>query len=687
MGSLIEQPIPTLFQGVSRQPDVVRLPGQVEVGDNATMSVITGGFEKRAGSVHRGVLSAVTDENVAVYAYDRDAAERYIIIIEDGDLHVYDLDGNVKTVDFPDGKTYLTAADPKNEFAFVTIADYTFIANKDVTVLMGAVGGGAITGTVQTFANLPGSPSGGQIYKVVGKDTDKFTGYYVEWNASGAVWEESAKPNLANTFDATTMPHQLVRDGDGTFTFQKAVWEPRAVGDDVIVPDPDFVGSKIRDLVFFRDRLTVVADETMYCSQAGDYFNFWPDKAIDVLDSDPLGRTASTSRVNLLNAAVPFRRSLFATSDKEQFEVSADGNFTPRTAVIDPVTAYAASAMSRPLPLGDTLYFAADADQDALLYEYFFEADTISNTASNVTKHVEGYVPSPIVSLTGDTTTGTVVALADPLRNALFLYRVYWDGEDKVMSSWSRWVFGATTTAANILGIVFVAGRVYIVVSRNSQIVLESVILTDEFTDDAATLSITNLDGVTWPVRLDRRVSLTGTYDAGTNLTTWTTPYTHNDDAAVVSAIGQRLVVSYPTSTTITAVGDFSATAAIIGLPYEMRAQLSRQYVREDEGRALTGGRLQLRTMSFNYQNTGYFEVHVTPKARTARVFKFSGRTLGDAANIVGQASIASLGTYRVPIKSRGDTVKIELVNGSHLPCAFTSASWVGFYNEITRQE
>ena len=52
MGKLVEQSIKTMYQGVSRQPDPVRLPGQVEEADNILVSIVTGGIENRPASRH-----------------------------------------------------------------------------------------------------------------------------------------------------------------------------------------------------------------------------------------------------------------------------------------------------------------------------------------------------------------------------------------------------------------------------------------------------------------------------------------------------------------------------------------------------------------------------------------------------------------------------------------------------------
>ncbi len=44
MGRLVEGQIPQIFNGVSRQPNSVRFPGQVQEAENVIFSVESGGF-------------------------------------------------------------------------------------------------------------------------------------------------------------------------------------------------------------------------------------------------------------------------------------------------------------------------------------------------------------------------------------------------------------------------------------------------------------------------------------------------------------------------------------------------------------------------------------------------------------------------------------------------------------------
>ena len=123
MGKLVEQSIKTLYQGVSRQPDPVRLPGQMEQADNVLVSVVTGGFESRPSSRHITDFNFISaSDDPAVFAYSRDNQEQYTIIINNGALKVFDLSGTEYTVNSPNGLTYLSGL-TSQDVSFVTVAD------------------------------------------------------------------------------------------------------------------------------------------------------------------------------------------------------------------------------------------------------------------------------------------------------------------------------------------------------------------------------------------------------------------------------------------------------------------------------------------------------------------------------------------------------------------------------------
>jgi hypothetical protein len=134
--------------------------------------------------------------------------------------------------------------------------------------------------TTPTVADLPIQCKDGYVVKVVNSTDINVDDMYVKFVAdSGAtygtgVWEETLAPEIQYKFDPLTMPHQLVRNADGSFTFGPVTWEDRLVGDLETNPNPSFVGAKINNLFFYRNRLGFLSNEAVILGRAGDYFNF-----------------------------------------------------------------------------------------------------------------------------------------------------------------------------------------------------------------------------------------------------------------------------------------------------------------------------------------------------------------------------------------------------------------------------
>ena len=770
MGKLVEQQIKTLYQGVSRQPDTVRLPGQVQEADNVLVSVVHGGVESRPSSRHIANIPSISaSHKPAIYAYARDQAEQYMIVVNNNTIKVFDLDGVEKTVSTPNGVGYITSADI-DDISFVTLADYTVIANSQKTVAMTAstytdpykalincrttnnatsysikITTGGSTTTVWSYSgnSLSGTevqsninsnislPSGFSkteldqtiliqgnaafeiehtgsdatygpwtMTEVVGKreylpldaptgynirvganvDGEQF-GYWAQFTPDEGGWVESADPYAANAFDLTTMPHFLIRNANGTFTFKQGAYADRIAGDTTTAPDPDFVGSQITALVYHRNRLGVVAGENIFFSQAGHYFTFWADFSTQSLDSDGFGLTVSSDTVNKLQHATAFRRSLFLTSDKAQFEVFGSDKLSPSTASVDRSTTYLTETKCRPITLGNTLYFAAQSGRDAVVFEYQYDDTSVSNVAQDITLHALGYVPAPIIRMTGDPTNDMIFVLSESEPNAIFCYKMYLDGNTKAQSAWTKWTFGTGTI---IKFIQIINGELFMVLTRNSgETVFEKIFLRYELSSEKHPYQIS----------MDRQLPLTGNYSSATGLTSWATPYAHQSASTVVLStdfatglVGEVLNVSYPTTTTITAVGDFSSGAAIVGTTFTSRVVLSKLYPREPQNQTtITTGRFQLKNMKFNFKDTGHFKVQVTPERRTAKTYKFNGRLVGSEINLIGTAAIEPLGSYKCPVMSRSDTVEIQILNDTEKPMNITSVDYTGLFNEITR--
>lgn len=774
---LVSSSIANLVNGVSQQPYTLRLASQAEIQENG-ISTVAQGLKKRPPTRHIKKISNTPIGLAYTHTINRDEVERYVVVITTGDLKVFDLAGNQKVVNFPNGKLYLNATDPTTQFRAVTVADYTFIVNKtrvveqsafnvlprphealivvrnglygksygvshtlggsssfttpDGTVaghapqiatdyiadqlMNGLAAGGvsatrigsviwlssnspftvntsdgyadaamfAVKGQLQRFSDLPHNAGvDGFTVEIVGDKTSAFDNYWVKFDRSSGgtgVWKETVKPGINEGVNNNTMPHALVREANGTFTFKLLEWGDRIVGDDKSAPQPSFVNRKIQDIFFYRNRLGLIADESVCFSEAGEFFNFYPTTVTDLLDSDRIDVSVSHTKVSNLIAAVPFSKQLLLFSAQTQFSVESGDLLTPRTISIKPTTEFECNPIAQPEGIGKVVYFAVPKGDYSGVREYYVDTDNGMNDAADVTSHVPKYLPQGVYKLAAGLNEDILCALTFNEPNAIYVYKFYWNNNEKLQSSWSKWTFPETDF---ILNADFLQSELTLVIDRLDGLYLETL-----------NVSLGEvLEEEPYVVHLDRKKVVTK------NLLTYAVPHTiitpdalgwsPNDGeyVAVVAAgqgpkTGSLLQIEWDgTNGKIT--GNYTDCDLIVGRKYAFRYRFStivpKQRSRNGGEQADSTARLQLRNMQVNYAATGYFQARVTPRGRPTYTYTFSGKTLGLASATVGAINLET-GKFRFPIMSQNTTVDIELFSDSPLPCSFLSADWEGFY-------
>ena len=176
---------------------------------------------------------------------------------------------------------------------------------------------------IQNLTDLPTTAPHGFEVRIVGDATDTRDDYYVQFVADDGVfgtgyWQEFRQKNIKYKFDASTMPHVLVRQADGSFIFGPCdgshatlpTWGERNCGDEVSNADPTFVGTTINDIFFFKNRLGLLGDENVIMSETAEFFNFWRTTVTDLLDTDPIDAASTHNTVSILQSAIPFARQL-----------------------------------------------------------------------------------------------------------------------------------------------------------------------------------------------------------------------------------------------------------------------------------------------------------------------------------------------------------------------------------------
>ena len=186
---------------------------------------------------------------------------------------------------------------------------------------------------------------------------------------------------------------------------------------------------------------------------------------------------------------------------------------------------------------------------------------------------------------------------------------------------------------------------------------------------------------------LDMKSSVTGTYDSATNLTTFTSPYgARTGLIAVDRTNGANYTATNTTGSTYTISGNH--TSLFIGVPYSSVYRLSTQYVRENTGRglvAVTSGRYQIRNISFNFENSGFFQVEVTPNNRDKSTTIMNGYVIGRSTSLEGQRAISS-GTLRVAVQCENTEFVRDIKSNSHLPVYIADAEIEGYYHARSRR-
>ncbi len=565
-------------------------------------------------------------------------------------------------------------------------------ANYTVTTSDGAGNASmyAIKDKIQDFTKLPYYGKDGVIIQVTGDEGDTLSDYFVKFEGNG-IWNECIAPATSVGLTDTTMPHALINNNDGTFTFKKLDWNDRICGDSTTNSDPSFVGKAIQNLTFYKSRLGILSGENLILSENASYFNFFATTVTQVLDTDPIDIAASGTQVNTLKNSVAFNETLLLFSDTAQYKLDSGGDtITPTSAILNEVSVFEHDDNVTPVAAGKFAYFCQSRNNNTAVREYYADDDTLTNDGLDISVAVQNLIPAnpyQIISntiedtlffLVSDTADGTVApasvgsAVTPTNADTIYVYKYFFDKGEKVQTAWSKWTFNGV----KILGGMTSDSFVYLFTAEGQDTKLFKI-------------DLRNLEDTTvgFNIHLDLRKKVTGTYSAVTGLTTVTSPYGAKTGLIAVDATnGSNYALTYVSGSNYTLVGNH--TDVYIGVPYESLYTLSPQYIREDTGRglmAITSGRYQIRTINFDFENSGYFQVEVTPENRNTNTTYMNGYIIGTAGSTIGTPAISS-GTLRVPVQCRNTDFTLNIKSSSHLPMFIASAEVEGYYHRRSRR-
>jgi len=449
-------------------------------------------------------------------------------------------------------------------------------------------------------------------------------------------------------------------------TIKNIGWSSRQAGDDKTNPFPSFVGNKIRDIFFFKNRLGILTDSNVIFSEADEYFNFFRTTTQQLLDSAVIDVGLSHTKVAILEHAVPFQEKLMLFSQGSQFVLRVADVLSPRTVAISPVTEYDLSDGIQPVALGNYIYFPFKRNDFEGVYEYFVDNNTETFNAEEITQQIPKYITANVQKIVGSQAENTIVLSTTADAKTLFVYKYFWSNKEKIQSAWMKFTFNR-----DIRGFDFIDSNLHLITADTDGLHLEKLTLEDGITDD----------GLDYTLYLDSKVdgsTLTTSYDAASKTTTISDFKYDPTDVVVYTKAGNKVTFTKTTSTAGTVSGDITSTPFVAGIPYNMLYRFSDQSLKqptERGGRSASDYTYQtIRNGSINYADTGHFTVEVTPKYRDKYSYAFNPDSLG--ANLTLNAFTPQDGHFRFPVQCQPNEAKIEVVTDSALPVKLLAAEF-----------
>ena len=256
-------------------------------------------------------------------------------------------------------------------------------------------------------------------------------------------WQEVAKPNENQILDGAKMPHIIKRLASrDAFVIGNLYWAPRKIG--TKKDNPSFIDSSspINNLFFYRNRLMLLAGESVVSSQADDFTNLFPVTAVTSTPRDPIDITADTDYSSKLHAGIVINNAAVIFSEFQQFMLTTDGDvFDARTAKMSQISKFHFDINSEPFILDTNIGFKGGSQDGAKIYEMtnlFREGqvDAIerSKLVYNTLRDRTNYS-----MLETSRETGTLY-MAGEGKDEMFVYKYFKEGSQKdLMTSWVRW--------------------------------------------------------------------------------------------------------------------------------------------------------------------------------------------------------------------------------------------------------
>jgi hypothetical protein len=562
--------------------------------------------------------------------------------------------------------------------------------------VIGGRGGDALSvfqDTVDNISRLPQKSVNGRIVKIANTNANQ-DDYYVKYVADSAgngYWEETIAPFVSPGLDTATMPHQLVREANGTFTFKQSEWEPRLVGDLTSNPDPSFVGETITQVFFYNNRFGMLSSDNIVLSQSGDFFNFFSQSGLTSIASDPVDISCSSVRPAVLTAVVPVAQGLVLFSRSQQFLVTADnGILTPQTTSIKSISNYEMDTSNMPVDMGTTISFISKISSYTRVFEMETRGQEYSPVVVDISRGVPEWIPSTIDQVVSSP-QNSLLSLGSSSSNTLYLFRFYFNGESREIQSWFKWQLPGIVLHHSVFEDIM-----WSVTQQANAIVLQRIDLIQS--PDSSTIQ--SKEGVNVDPRLDLwTLNPTRSYNSTTKISKVYLPYKHDPSLNICLVIGNKITqgstfldigqIQLPTTVSQDGGGyyvsindiDLTNSEIILGYTFLMDVFLPAIYARLSSDDTLTDytGSLVISRIKISTGLGG--ELNFLIQARGREDWQDLLAVTDANTYVANDVPLVDSRIHTIPLHQKPSNMKIKIQASGPFPVSLLSMVWEGQYS------
>ena len=548
--------------------------------------------------------------------------------------------------------------------------------------------------TINEVTLLPNMCRHGYIVQVKNARMSDEDDYYLRFdgenNLDGAgSWTECARPGIPKTL--TNMPLVIQRTATTTFTVRPFVYQDRRVGDENTNPLPTFIGKRINKVLFFRNRLALLAGENVILSRPGTLGtpDFFVESALTVSASDPIDISAASMFPSDIFDGIEINAGLLVFSTNQQFLLSTDDTvLNPDTAKLRSVSTFNYNKDIPPISLGTTISYLDNSGKFSRLNEMANTSREGEPDVVEISKLVPTLLPKDLDLFT-NSRENSLILIGRTNSDTVFGYKYLAIGDKRQQQAWFKWKLN------NPLLYHFIINDEYFFVDTDN--FLQSIKLVQS--DDDPT--IVRADDLNFQIHLDNHTTVSGgSYDADTNITTFsnvswlsnvTTP---NYQLVVIDEGGTPAptdgqgryaeATKDPSSNTFTVPGDWSNTTLRIGYLYEYLVEFPRIYPKKQVGeqsRADVNSSLIIHRIKLHFGKIGMYETTLT------RIGK------DDYSEVHESTAMDSYAASRVPyleediktipVYEKNHNVEIKLKSSHPAPATLRAMAWEGDYSPL----